>query len=231
MHSLTQPAPNGAPGGNAVVPLWWEPPRLPVRQRRRPHLVITVPAETLTGQKDLPAELAGYGAITAEAARDLARHAGSADLIVLDGITTREQPHQLGKPPDQPYRPGNATVRRVFAMHQTCRFPGCRRSADQCDLDHLMPYAKGGSTTPGNLIPLCRHHHKLKTHGGWRVQPAPANAADLPLHALRHPPGSLQWISPLGRTYLTPPDDRPGDWPGNRPGGRPDDLPGGRPAV
>ena len=48
----------------------------------------------------------------------------------------------------------------------TCSFPGCNRAAHRCDLDHLIPWP-AGATHPGNLGPLCRLHHLVKTFGGW----------------------------------------------------------------
>jgi hypothetical protein len=36
---------------------------------------------------------------------------------------------------------------------QTCAFPGCRRPASQCDLDHTAPFQRGGLTCECNLAP------------------------------------------------------------------------------
>ena len=58
----------------------------------------------------------------------------------------------------------------------TCVFPGCRRDSRGCDLDHITAYRRiedGGApaqTRLANLAPLCRTHHRLKTHGGWTYQ-------------------------------------------------------------
>lgn len=58
----------------------------------------------------------------------------------------------------------------------TCVFPGCTRDSRHCDLDHIEPYvplADGGppgQTRLTNLAPLCRTHHRLKTHAGWSYQ-------------------------------------------------------------
>ena len=58
-----------------------------------------------------------------------------------------------------------------------CVFPGCRRDSRACDLDHINPYVPiddggpPGQTHPGNLAPLCRTHHRVKTHTAWDYQP------------------------------------------------------------
>jgi hypothetical protein len=58
----------------------------------------------------------------------------------------------------------------------TCVFPGCSRDSRGCDLDHITAYRRiedGGApaqTRLANLAPLCRTHHRLKTHGGWTYQ-------------------------------------------------------------
>ena len=46
-------------------------------------------------------------------------------------------------------------------------------------------------TAAANLGPVCRHDHRVKHHGGWR------------LHQPR--PGHFTWTSPLGHTYQVPP--------------------------
>ena len=71
---------------------------------------------------------------------------------------------------------------------QTCVFPWCTRSARRCDSDHIEPYDSGGTTSSDNIAPLCRRHHRLKTHGGWRYARIEA--------------GSYVWTSPHGYTYL-----------------------------
>ncbi|MDQ4053808.1 MAG: HNH endonuclease [Actinomycetota bacterium] len=48
-----------------------------------------------------------------------------------------------------------------------CVFPWCTQPAARCDCDHGIPYAKGGTTCSCNTAPLCRRHHRAKTHGGW----------------------------------------------------------------
>jgi hypothetical protein len=72
------------------------------------------------------------------------------------------------------YRPTAEQRRFVQVRDRSCRWPGCRRSAGRCDLDHADPYADGGATECVNLCCLCRRHHRLKTFGpGWafRLEP------------------------------------------------------------
>ena len=58
----------------------------------------------------------------------------------------------------------------------TCVFPGCTRDSRGCDLDHITAYGPvedggpPGQTRLVNLAPLCRTHHRLKTHGRWTYQ-------------------------------------------------------------
>ena len=81
----------------------------------------------------------------------------------------------------------------VVLRDRRCRFPWCGTDARRCDVDHITPYVdpgRGGppdQTHPANLAALCRRHHRLKPHGGWRY--------------LRTPDGSYPWRSPLGRSY------------------------------
>ena len=57
------------------------------------------------------------------------------------------------------------------------------------DLDHDTPWSERRRTETGNLYPLCRYHHQLKTKHGWTYQPQPN--------------GDLVFTSPLGHQYTT----------------------------
>ncbi|WP_225869048.1 HNH endonuclease signature motif containing protein, partial [Nocardioides sp. Root79] len=74
----------------------------------------------------------------------------------------------------------------------TCRFPHCTRPAKRCDLDHATPHNKGGPTCPCNLVPLCRRHHRAKTHSAW----------DYVITS----PGQYEWTSPTGLIFTVGPD-------------------------
>ena len=126
---------------------------------------VTVPLTTLAGLDSAPAVVTGHGAIDATYARELARHPDATwrrlvtDPLtgtVLDVGTTR-------------YRPPNPMARYVRARDVRCRWPGCETPATLCDLDHTVPYPIG-PTGVGNLVALCRRHHRLKTLAAFDTQ-------------------------------------------------------------
>jgi hypothetical protein len=83
---------------------------------------------------------------------------------------------------------GRPLRRRVETRFQRCVFPGCRRPATDCDLDHRRDHSRGGRTDEENLAPGCRHDHRIKTAGGWRL--------------VRRDESTYVWISPLGRRHV-----------------------------
>jgi len=90
------------------------------------------------------------------------------------------------------YQPGNQLRTLIRARQRRCSFPGCRRPAAGCDLDHTLPYHQGGRTCECNLSPLCRTHHQVKQAHGWTLtQPEP---------------GILTWTTPHGRSYTITPE-------------------------
>jgi Domain of unknown function (DUF222) len=93
------------------------------------------------------------------------------------------------------YRPPPSLQHLARIRRTTCSHPGCRRAATRCDLDHAIPYGKGGRTCPCNLHPLCRRHHAAKQAPGWAL------ALD--------PTGTATWITPAGRRYTTTPTSYP----------------------
>ncbi|WP_134738196.1 HNH endonuclease signature motif containing protein [Nocardioides sp. 503] len=72
-------------------------------------------------------------------------------------------------------------------VDHTCVFPWCTRPAVRCDVDHAIPFAEGGPTCSCNTAPLCRGHHRLKTHGRWDY-----DVLDR---------GTYLWHSPFGHAY------------------------------
>ncbi|CAG7844880.1 hypothetical protein USB125703_01131 [Pseudoclavibacter triregionum] len=148
------------------------------------RIAITVPVLSLLGTDTESADLAGVGPIPLDIARELAAEAPTLARILTDPI--REVPLAVDR-----YAPSAAMRATLAARDRHCRFPGCRRPAPRCDLDHTIDAAHGGPTALGNLAHLCRWHHTLKHHTAWTVR--------------QHADGHLDWTSPTGRTYT----DRP----------------------
>jgi hypothetical protein len=63
--------------------------------------------------------------------------------------------------------PDRLREHQVLLQH-TCVFPWCQRRARRADCDHIDPAARGGPTCDCNIAPLCRRHHRAKTHTRWR---------------------------------------------------------------
>ncbi|NPC98892.1 HNH endonuclease signature motif containing protein [Nocardioides sp. zg-DK7169] len=66
-------------------------------------------------------------------------------------------------------------VEQTRLAQPTCAFPWCERPARRCDTDHVVAHGDGGPTCSCNLAPLCRRHHRAKTHTGWtydKTEPA-----------------------------------------------------------
>jgi hypothetical protein len=156
-----------------------------VRPHRRPITVnVTVDLPTLLGLAENPGQLAGYGAIPASLARSLASNSQWRRFIT---DPTTGALLDFGR---ESYEPPQPLVDFLLARDRTCRFPGCRAPAYLSDLDHAQSWESGGATSAQNLGALCRRHHRLKTHGGWKLE----SASD----------GSCIWTSPHGKRYPVP---------------------------
>lgn len=95
---------------------------------------------------------------------------------------------------------------QVVLRDRACVFPWCERNARRCDLDHIVPFDGGGTTSTENLAPLCRRHHRLKTFGGWSYSTIEAG-----VYLWRSPQGYAYLRDGVGTRDLTP---RPVDPPG-----------------
>ena len=102
----------------------------------------------------------------------------------------------------------------VTLRDKTCVFPWCSRPARRCDKDHSIPHNKGGPTCPCNLAPLCRRHHRIKTHGAWTyrtIEPGTylwTSQARLPVPP-RHRRHPRRLPRPAPATRLAPPPHTP----------------------
>lgn len=163
--------------------------RARARERVHTEIRVTVPLSVLAGAREAPGELSGYGPVDAEVARALAGDPTSVwrrlvtdpvEGALLDYGTTR-------------YRPPPVLVGFVNARALTCSIPGCRRPAEDCDVDHheaFDPVTGNGPTNARNTGPLCRYHHRVKQLPGWAI--------------IRNSDGSTTWTLPTGHRISTP---------------------------
>lgn len=144
-------------------------------------VVIHVVAEqsTVEGRSDKPAYLMGADTlIPPQLLADLATRARLRPLAAPAGAEPR-------------YRPSRGLADFARARDLTCRAPGCDRPATKCDLDHTVPYGRGGRTHASNTKHLCRLHHILKTFWGWQDR--------------QLPDGTVIWTLPGNQIYTTTP--------------------------
>ncbi|BDI22930.1 HNH endonuclease signature motif containing protein [Herbiconiux sp. L3-i23] len=159
----------------------------------RPNVNVTVPALSLLGKSDEPANLEGYGPISVETARELAGAATGFHRI----LTHPETGVILSFGRDR-YEVPTELKRFLRARDETCRFVGCNRPAIATDIDHTVAWEDGGGTNVWNLGCLCKGHHRLKHNTAWVVKQKPDGTGD------------YTWTSPLGRDYTTKPAIRIG---------------------
>jgi hypothetical protein len=86
-------------------------------------------------------------------------------------------------------------VEQATLVDLHCVFPWCTRPARRLrpddhstDCDHVVEHDRGGTTCSCNIAPLCRRHHRLKTHTGWGYT------------VLER--GTYLWTSPHGYQFL-----------------------------
>jgi len=160
-------------------------------------VLVTVPVCALLGVSDEPAMLDGYGPVPASMARRLvADGAGSFYRVLVD--PRDGAPLEIGR---TSYRVTKAMRAWLRMRDGKCPFPGCSNNSLDTEADHLLAWAKGGTTGISNLGQPCPKHHKLRHATGWKPTPATKN----------EPPG---WTSPTGRYYASEHQDwEPPRWP------------------
>ncbi len=154
--------------------------------RERGVVNIHVDLATLAELTETSGDLAGYGPVVADIARQVADQQREQrwQFTVSDGATGSTLHQGTTR-----RRPTTNQQRVVRTRDTTCVFPGCRMPSITCDLDHRTDWAQGGLTTTENLDPLCRHDHQNKHRLGWSYR--------------RLPSGHHEWTTKLGHTYTT----------------------------
>jgi hypothetical protein len=155
----------------------------------RQQIVVHVDAETFQLGHAGRCELEHGPAIASETARRLA-----CDCSVVRIIETEK-----GEPLDVGRRTRTIPLgirRALQARDRGCRFPGCTFKR-YVDGHHVKHSANGGETKLGNLVTLCRFHHRLVHEGNVVVQ-----ALD---------DGAFRFVKPGGESFDSP-MPMPTDW-------------------
>ncbi|WP_298585036.1 HNH endonuclease signature motif containing protein [uncultured Kocuria sp.] len=178
----------------------------------RARVSVTVPVALLVGggaEADAAAcgtpMLSGFGPISTEVARQLAAGAGTWHRVLTHPVTGVVLDH------DRTVYAVPRELRRLVELRDgTCRFPGCRRRAESCDLDHTVAWADGGPTAEHNLAALCRHHHRVKHRDGhlgrWSVRRITADPGDGTAGTPIDDAAVLEWTSPGGLVHRPVPE-------------------------
>ncbi len=126
----------------------------------------------------------GYGPATQDQVYDQVR-----DLIVANAVALLSGKHglasflrtgRLARPAASvslPLDVGTSTDtipahlrRAVILRDQHCAAPGCTAPPSSCQVHHIRPRSKGGTTSLTNMILLCSFHHLILVHRrGWSI--------------------------------------------------------------
>jgi hypothetical protein len=117
-------------------------------------------------------EIPGVGPVPIETARELLGDA-IVELVITKGRDIASVTH-LGRTVRAPLR------RALIERDQTCVIPGCD-VREGLQIDHrIIPVVEKGETALWNLARLCRHHHYLRHHAGFRLEGGPGDWQWLP---------------------------------------------------
>ncbi len=162
-------------------------------------IFVTIPVELLEGTPVPPreAELVGHGPIDPLTAKQLFLDATAFRRVIIDPVRSVVV--------DMDRRSRRATPAQrewLILQHGTCARDGCNRLAQDADIDHKTPWARGGTTDIDELRPLCPrdHVHRHLTRAIYRSRPDK----------------SVQVITPTGH-HSKPPSPAPATTPATTP--------------
>ncbi|MEE3125952.1 MAG: hypothetical protein VX494_01975 [Actinomycetota bacterium] len=201
-----------APGGRAATSASEERASRPPTRTRQVVLHIHLSEAALTSSPEVDPDTGMLGlhlarvenhhqTVTADAVRDWLGVPGTqitvkpvidlADQIAVDSY---EIPDRISA--------------RVKLKRTMCVFPHCTRTSARTDLDHIDEYVPPdqggppGQTATDTLAPLCRRHHRAKTH----PSPASTSSTTIAWDYQQLTPTTWLWASPHGIRFLVHPD-------------------------
>ena len=150
-------------------------------------VAVTLSLETAAGLSEEPGELAGYGPIPPDMARNLAGLTESWLPVLTD-----EYGNAIAAAKDLRHPP--EWLKRLVRLRDGhCSGPGCRVEARFCEIDHTIAWEDGGKTVLENLKALCKPEHAAKHAGGWKVT--------------QYADGSTIWKSRTGHEWTSTPEN------------------------
>lgn len=114
-------------------------------------------------------EIPGWGAVPGDMARE--------HLLRLCDTGTETWLRRLWTVPggrdlvamDSSRRLFSGVLRQLIGLRDaTCRVPWCDAPARQ--VDHVLPFARGGGTSAANAMGSCQRHNLIKEEPGWRAE-------------------------------------------------------------
>jgi hypothetical protein len=157
--------------------------------QRRGVVDVMVKLSTLMGLDDDLGWLPGWGPVLADIARQIAFDQQANPAWKWSATNDSGQLRHHGHTRRRPVADEAAFVK---ARDRTCRFPGCRRPAMRCDIDHRLEHTNGGPSHRGNACCECPRHHQFRHAKGFTVEPFGSSG--------------FLWTAPDGRLYLVPED-------------------------
>ena len=142
--------------------------------------------------RDVP-HLLGFGPLTPALARTLVADPPGHLTVTYHDDLEADHARWLSAEPEPHHDPSAALTRHIQTYYPTCIAPACSVRATSTDTDHTIEYPLG-PTHVGNLRPLCRRHHNLKTHHGHRLIETIDDDGNT---------SALTWVTPLGTRRAT----------------------------
>ena len=125
-------------------------------------MLLEMPREKRTGGNG---EESDGGARRDDSAESCRRLTCDAPHVTVSQDTEGNRPH-LGR---KAKRVSTRLWRALTSRDRTCQFPGCAKTR-HLQAHQIEHWARGGETSPDNLLMLCRAHHWAVHEGGAGVQ-------------------------------------------------------------
>jgi hypothetical protein len=129
-----------------------QPSQSSTRRPRMPQFIVVVDVPALNGDPSGLAELEDGTRVSQELVSEWLCDCTLARVVLAGRSLTLDSGSLV-------YSPSPAQRRALIARDRRCIVPGCRRKARWCQAHHVISWP-AGPTNMGNLVLLCKRHHK-----------------------------------------------------------------------